>query len=231
MSAARLTHCSLVIAPSTFHTLYKRAVRAKGRPSCRPHTQLCGMAPTFTLLTCDESSLIAASTSPWLLSSACALASSPLTTPEQGRELARRLSLLLPERPQLQPVLLALCRRFGLLQGLRLELPDAQLLPSLRAAHQLLAAGRWRTSDLPPPASHLAPPTCHLQTPASHLPPRTSHLPPRTSHLPASRCALPPSSWGSCSHCSRTRRRRCAARRRSSSAAACAPLTPRAPPS
>lgn len=99
------------------------------------------MAPTFTLLTCDESSLIAASTSPWLLSSACALASSPLTTPEQGRELARRLSLLLPERPQLQPVLLALCRRFGLLQGLRLELPDAQLLPSLRAAHQLLAAG------------------------------------------------------------------------------------------
>lgn len=99
------------------------------------------MAPTLTLLTCEESSLIAASTSPWLLSSACALANSPLTTPDQGRELARRLSLLLPERPQLQPVLLALCRRFGLLHGLRIELPDAQLLPPLRAAHQLLAAG------------------------------------------------------------------------------------------
>ena len=93
------------------------------------------MPPTFTLLTCDESSLIAASTSPWLLSSACALASSPLTTPEQGRELARRLSLLLPERPQLQPVLLALCRRFGLLQGLRLELPagsDADAATAMR---------------------------------------------------------------------------------------------------
>ena len=99
------------------------------------------MAATPTLLTCDESSLVAASTSPWLLSSACALANSPLTTPDQGRELARRLALLLPERPQLQPVLLGLCRRFGLLQGLRLEQPDAQLLPYLRAAHPLLATG------------------------------------------------------------------------------------------
>ena len=124
-----------------FSTLYKRAVRASRSGLPCVHSPAGGMAPTLTLLTCEESSLIAASTSPWLLSSACALANSPLTTPDQGRELARRLSLLLPERPQLQPVLLALCRRFGLLHGLRIELPDAQLLPPLRAAHQLLAAG------------------------------------------------------------------------------------------
>ena len=88
------------------------------------------------MLSLHDSAFCAASTSPWLLSSACTLVRSPLTS-QQGRELARRLSLLLPERPELQPLLLELCRRFGLLE----ELQEAQLLPFMHAAEQIVVAG------------------------------------------------------------------------------------------
>ena len=93
-----------------------------------------------TVLTCSDEALTSLATSPQLLACAVELAATPVSA-EQGRELVRRLALLLRERPQLRPLVHELCVRLAPFSALGAGLREDQLLPLLHAAEQLLLSG------------------------------------------------------------------------------------------
>ena len=87
-----------------------------------------------TVLTCSDEVLTSLATSPQLLACAVELAATPVSA-EQGRELVRRLALLLRERPQLRPLVHELCVRLAPFSALGAGLREDQLLPLL---HELV---------------------------------------------------------------------------------------------